>query len=195
MMSVNRIHRHLKPARFVSRTCREGQYFASRPGASGFSFTGEFPGADNYQPVERPDARRSYTIPNAQHRNHAAVQQHYGPAVCKKGVKPSAALVMLAALAVMLSSIWLSSVSDSRLASNMISDHRSAINALSTSCQNLRSDIEYLAGDVNVRLIAGQLGLESARGKTVTYLDLPTDAVITLADSTSILTLANVWAK
>ncbi len=197
MMSLrmNRLHRHTRPSKFVSRTCREGQFIAARPGVSGFSFTGEFPGQDDFQPVEKAAARRSYTAPNAQHRYHEPVARHYGPAVCKKGAKPAAALLMLAALAVALGSIWLSGVSDTRRASNSISDRQNAINQLTTSCQDLRSDIAYTSGDVNVRLIAGQLGMVSARGQQVTYLETPTDAVITLADTSSILSLANVWGQ
>lgn len=194
---LNRKHRHIRPAAYVSKSCRNQQLYAGRPGSNGFSFTGEFPMEDSAQPLVASRSSRNYTA--ARHTgSYKAVTANDTarmPAVCRHGVRYGTAMVMFAALFVVLASILICSFSDCRAVSNRISAHQTDMTDLHRQCQSLEVAIAQQSGDVNIRLEALQLGLVSSRGKSVEYLQAPQDAVITLADNTTILSLASIWGQ
>lgn len=194
---MNRKHRHTRPAAYVSKACRDQQLYAGRPGSNGFSFTGEFPAEDPFQPVVASRSSRSYTAPRhtGSYKAVTADDTARMPAVCRHGVRYGTAMVAFAALFVVLASILMCSFSDCRAVSNRISARQTDMNNLHRQCQNLEVEIAEQSGDVNIRLEAMQLGLVSSRGKQVEYLQGPQDAVITLADNTTILSLASLWGQ
>ncbi len=197
MHLIQRKHRHTRPSKFVSRACRAEQLHAVRQGMGDFSFSGDMPVMDEAalgDVVYRGTGSREYTRPNPMGVTMYQDQPHV-PVVSRQGVRRSAALVMLAALVLALGSVYLSMHARCDAASNAIGVSRTAAEQLRVQCSVLEGDIAALEGDLNLRLLAGQMGLVSCRGVQVNYLPEPQNAVITPADAQSILSLASIWGN
>ena len=193
----NRMHRSTRPAAYVSKSAKNEQMYARRPGGHGFSFTGEFPEADDLQPVVATERRRQYTASRKEGAAHAVRHNEASRAAAftRHGVRPGAALVLFMALFVALGCVMLGSMSQAAALNKSISARQASALALNTRCQTIEVQIAEQANDVNIRLEAIQMGMVSARGAEIEYLDAPENAVITLDDNTNILSLASVWGQ
>lgn len=193
----NRMHRSTRPAAYVSKAAKNEQMYARRPGGHGFSFTGEFPEADDLQPVVATERRRHYTTGRTASVSHAVRRNEASrmPAFTRHGVRPGTALVLFTALFAVLGCVMLGSMSEASALNKSISERQASAIALNTRCQTIEVQIAEQSNDVNIRLEAIQMGMVSARGAEIEYLDAPEDAVITLGDNTNILSLASVWGQ
>ena len=193
----NRRRRHTRPAEFVSRSCREQQLYANRPGGSAFSFSGEFPVMNDLQPVMAHRSSRCYTGGRTEGVNRPVTgnELRSNPTVCRCGVRTGTAVMLLAALAVCLALVVGSSLSECRRLSNGISTARTSINALTSDCALMKSDIAAQSGDLNIRKEARLMGMVASTGVPVNYLQAPEDADFSFEGDTIILSLANIWGQ
>ncbi len=195
-LSLNRKHRHIRPSKYISKHRRMEQLAAGRESANSFAFTGEVTDAEGCQAVERGGRRRRYTEPNARfHTGAIYLDAAVPPIVSRKGVHPGLAAVLALALVVVLGGVLLGMRSACVQESNAISARQQQRMALQEDCQQIGAHIAIMEGGMNIRLLAGQMGLVSCRGKQVNYLPGPQNAVITLTDSANILSLASIWGN
>ena len=194
----NRMHRHTRPADFVSKSCRAEALAFSRPGGRSFSFSGEFPVMGDQQPVEAlGQRRRNYT---ASHNigSYDAIRRDEArrmPPFNKHGVHVMPALVLFMALAVLLGSVLLVQLDERNRVQAAIDQKQNRVNELTVECAAKELAIATQSNDMNIRVEAVRIGLISSKGVDVLYLDPPQDAVITLADSTAVQSLASIWGQ
>ena len=193
----NRMRRHTRPATYVSKARQAEAVVSGRPGARSFSFHGEFPDLGDYQPVEATGRRRNYTSGHQTGSYHAIRQDETSrmPVISKYGVHYTTALAMLAVLVVFLGSILFTQLDQRSKLLSAIQTKETRIGELTVKCSNTRDDINLQSNDVNIRQEAVRLGLISAKGVAVEYLEAPTDAVITLQDQTVVQSLASIWGR
>lgn len=193
----NRMHRHTRPADFVSKSRQAQALSISRPGGRSFAFNGEFPEMADLQPVEAAGRRRSYTSGHNTGSYNAIRQDDARrmPAVNKHGVHVLPALVMLMALAVCLGSFLLVRMDQLNDVQSAVERKQDRVNELTVECAAIELDIASKSNDMNIRQEAVRMGLISSMGVNVQYLDPPQDAVITMAEQSVIQSLASIWGQ
>ncbi len=193
----NRMRRQTRPAKYMTKSRQAERGTWSRPGSCSFSFTGEFPGMSDPQPVEVKSRRRNYTSGSNTGSYHAIRQDetHRMPVVNKHGVNVVAAVAMFAAAFVFLFSMVAVQLVERAEVMTAIRVKQDRINTLTAECAGTRSAIAAQSNDMNIRQEAVRLGLISSRGVDVEYLQGPADAVITLKDQSVIQSLASIWGQ
>ena len=195
---LNRMHRHTRPADFVSKSRKSEAVAFSRPGGSSFSFSGEFPVMGDQQPVEAMGQRRRNYMASHNTGSYQAIRRDDArrmPPVNKHGVHIMPALVMFMALAVVLGSIFLTHMDERSKVQSAIDQKRIRESQLAVECADINNAISAQSNDMNIRQLAVRIGLINSRGVNVIYLDPPKDAVITMPDSTVIQSLASIWGQ
>ncbi len=181
---INRAHRHTRPSEYMDMSRQGRQQRASRPGASGFSFTGEFPEMADFSPVEAPSRRRQYTAASADTGAYRALGNTDAvrtPVITRYGVQlHTAALAFFVAL-IILGGFWLMAVSETTAVAKHIGSQQMRIEELTVANLDAEREIEARADDVAIRQEAVRLGLVSSKGAKVVYLTAPETAVITPA--------------
>lgn len=193
----SRMHRHTRPADFVSKARQAEALSFSRPGGRSFSFNGEFPGMSDQQPVEAAGRRRSYTSGHNTG-SYQAIRQDDArrmPPVNKHGVHVLHALVAFMALIVCLGSFLLVQMDERSDVQAAIDRKQYRVNELTVECGVIDRDIASQSNDMNIRQEAVRLGLISSTGVKVQYLNPPQDAVITMSDQSVIQSLASIWGQ
>ncbi len=194
----NYMHRSTRPAAFVSKSRQAEAVSFSRPGSRSFSFSGEFPVMGDQQPVEAMGhRRRNYT---AAHNtgSYEAIRRDEArrmPPVNKHGVHVMPALVMFMALAVIMGSIFLTHMDQRSKVQSSINQKEIRAQQLDADCTATNRAIAAQSNDMNIRQEAVRIGLINSGGVNEIYLDPPADAVITMADSTVIQSLASIWGQ
>lgn len=193
----NRMRRSTRPADYVSKARQAESMSGGRPGGCTFSFNGEFPDERNPQPVEAAARHRNYTSGNHTGGYHAIRQDDTRrmPVINKHGVQGMTALAMLIAVVLVMSGILLAQMDVRKELENEIARKNDRVLTLASECGKVERDIALQANDMNIRQEALRMGLISARGVTVEYLQAPADAVITLQDQTAIQSLASIWGR
>lgn len=193
----NRMRRHTRPAQFMSKSHKAESMAWGRPGNSTFSFSGEFPCMGDQQPVEIGCSRRDYTSSRTTggYRPVRSEDMNHMPVINKHGVHYATGLAMLAVLLVILGAIFMVRFDDRSKVLDSIEDRRATSIKLTASCDQVRTDIENRANEMNIRSEAIRIGLISSRGVKVEYLDVPENAVITQRDQTAIQALASIWGN
>lgn len=194
----NRMHRHTRPADFVSKSRQAEALSFSRPGGRSFSFSGEFPVMGDEQPVEAVGHRRRNYIAARNTGSYDAIRRDEArrmPPVNKHGVHVMPALVMFMALAVVLGSIFLTHLDERSKVQSAINQKQTRMAQLKVECDAITLAIASQSSDMNIRQEAVRIGLISSSGVNEIYLDPPQDAVITIADATVIQSLASIWGQ
>lgn len=189
------MHRHTRPAAYADK--RGAQHSGSfRPGAQGFTFTGEFPDVLSTRPVDATGQRRRYAA-------GAGVQGTYQPvgemdtgrlpAVSRYGVKLVPALALLVITAALMACGVLMVRAEGTKTAKLIAAQESQIQALSQEAGETVNAIALHSNDVNIRQEARRMGMINARSSTVEYLSVPEDAVIGPGTVNGTEDLASVW--
>lgn len=193
----NRMRRSTRPADYVSKARHAESVAAGRPGGCTFSFNGDFPDAYDPQPVEASSRRRNYTAGGQSGGYHAVRQDDAQrmPVINKHGVQGMTALAMLVVMMLVLGGILLGQMGQRSDIVNAINRKNDRVLTLAAECSRVKTNIAAQSNDMNIRKQAVLLGLISSRGVNVEYLAAPTDAVITLPESTGISSLASIWGQ
>ncbi len=193
----NRMRRHTRPADFVSKSRQAEAMTYGRPGGRSFSFTGEFPDLADQQPVEAKSRRREYTTGHSTGSYHAIRQDDTArvPAIGRHGVSLMTGVAMFAAAIMVIGLVMGVQLQQRDAVLDDIARKQDRINVLTVECANTERSIASQSNDVNIRQEAVQMGLISARGVNVQYLEAPKDAVITMADQTVVTSLASIWGQ
>lgn len=189
------MHRHTRPAAYADK--RGAQNSGSfRPGAQGFTFTGDFPDVLSTRPVDATGQRRRYAA-------GAGVQGTYQPvgemdtgrlpAVSRYGVKLVPALAMLVITAALMACGVLMVRAEGTKTAKLITAQESQIQALSREAGDTVNAIALYSNDVNIRQEARRMGMINARSNTVEYLQVPADAVIGPGSADGAQNLASAW--
>jgi len=190
------MHRHTKPAAYADKRQQRAARM-NRPGAYGFSFTGEFPEASSFQVVEATERRRRYTVPNGQTSAYQAVGSSGTmriPTINRYGVRLGAAVVLLIVLAALLGGTVVMQVSQNTHLAKSLSEQTKRIDALAAEANTTLNAITQQSLGVNIRQEAGRIGLRSSRGMDVEYLDVPVDAVFG-PGAANAQDMASVWGQ
>ena len=193
----NHMRRHTRPAGYVSKSRQAAAMVYGRPGGRSFSFTGEFPGMDDQQPVEATGRRRNYTA-GTQTGSYQAIRRDDTarmPVINKFGVHIVTAMMMLAVVLVMMGSVLWGELDDLKRLQSSIAAKEDRINVLEVECSNTKAAIAAQSDDVNIRQEAVRMGLISSKGVKVHYLEVPQDAVITSADPAAVQGMAIIWGR
>ncbi len=188
-MGCSKPHRYTKPARFMSKTAKRAQLSMDRASCGSFSFSGRFDTLESSQPYS-PVSRSSRTAPMPVYNGY-----EHRPAVCSQGVRRGHAFAMLLSLALVLLAVWGVYNSGCNAVNQTIIGRRTAQENLQKDCTELNSQIDRMETEVNVRLMARQLGMVSSRDAQVTWLQAPADAYITFDEGPAITALANIWGQ
>ncbi|MBQ8201683.1 MAG: hypothetical protein IJZ74_07950 [Clostridia bacterium] len=195
---INRVHRHTRPAAYLDQTRQARQQRSQRPGAHGFSFTGEFPEMMDAQPVVATERRRNYAAAGTDTGAYRAMGNMDAmrlPVFNRYGVQLRTALVMLFVFAAVLGGVWLGAVAEMSSVSKHISAQQLRIDELAVESAKTEKDIAAKSNDVSIRQEAVRLGLISSKGVGVIYLTAPETAVITPAAATTAQSLATIWGQ
>lgn len=175
------MHCYTRSSKFVNRKKMKQTVKANRPGNQGFSFTGEFPEAEDWTPVEAMGRRRSYMSPSdVQNARGAVSAQDVGrEGICSEhGMRLSVALALLFVFGALLCSVWLSAYSVNAGVSKRLAQQDVRMETLNVEATTIRSEIASRSSGVNVRQEALRIGLKNSRGMDLEYVDVPADAVI-----------------
>ena len=189
------MHRHTRPAAYADR--RGAQHSGSfRPGAQGFTFTGDFPDVLSTRSVDATGQRRRYAA-------GAGVQGTYQPVgemdtgrlpvVSRYGVKLVPALAMLVVMAALMACGVLMVRAEGTKTAKLITAQENQIQTLSREAGDTVNAIALHSNDVNIRQEARRMGMINARSNTVFYLDVPENAVIGPGSVNDAEDLAAVW--
>ncbi|MGN0794084.1 MAG: hypothetical protein ACI4MG_06365 [Aristaeellaceae bacterium] len=192
------MHRHTRPAAYADKKMKRRAVNASRPGAYGFSFTGEFPEMSDWQPVEATDRRRRYAMPNGQTGSYQALgRESAAPmrAVNRYGICLRPAIVMLTVLALLLSGLVVYQYAENARIAKLLSEQTQRMDKLAVEANTTLSDIAAQSNGVNIRQEATRIGLKSSRGVAVEYLSVPEDAMFGPGISSGTQDLANIWVQ
>lgn len=193
----NRMRRHTRPADFVSKSRQAEAMSYGRPGGRSFSFTGEFPDVADQQPVEATSRRRNYTSGNHTGSYHAIRQDDTArmPAVNKYGVRFLPAMAVFVAVLICMAVVMYGQMNDRQKVMESIRAKQDRIEVLKVECAKTEAAIAAQSNDVNIRQEAVRMGLISSKGVNVEYLEVPQDAVITLADQSGAQSFASIWGQ
>lgn len=192
------MHRHTRLSRYVDKRKMKRTVRATRPGAQGFSFTGEFPEMENWRPVEATGRRRDYTRPSVEKSTYRAVGNEDTtrlPIVNRYGVRFGAAMVYFVVLGVLLAgtAIW-ASAGNAGVSMRLAAQERRMEELNETSSSTL-SEIARRSSGVNIRQEAGRIGLMSSHGMDVKYLEVPEDATIGPGTLSTTQDMASIWGQ
>lgn len=193
----NRMRRHTRPADFVSKSRQAEAMCYGRPGGRSFSFTGDFPDMADQQPVEATSRRRNYTSGNHTGSYHAIRQDDTArmPAVNKYGVRFLPAMAVFVAVLICMAVVMYGQMNDRQKVMESIRAKQDRIEVLKVECAKTEAAIAAQSNDVNIRQEAVRMGLISSKGVNVEYLEVPQDAVITLADQSGVQAFASIWGQ
>ncbi|MBR3763848.1 MAG: hypothetical protein IKK57_04755 [Clostridia bacterium] len=179
------MHRYTRSSRYVSRKKMKQQVRANRPGNQGFTFTGEYPEAESWQPVEIGRRSRSYMTPGDEIHMSAVVDGTLTerlPVVSSRGVRLGPAIAALLVLVALLAWIWMGAYTVNAGISARLSQQTVRMASLDNTAASLESEIALRCSGVNVRQEAARIGLKSSRGMTSQYVSVPEGAVINPAN-------------
>lgn len=174
------MHRHTKPAAYADKKMKRRAVKAARPGSYGFSFSGEFPEAPDYMPVQATDRRRRYVEPSGQTGSYEPVGSDGTmriPMVNRYGIRLLPAIVMLVLLASVLAGFVVMQYAENTRISKQLSAQTYRMDELAVEINATLNQITQQSNGVNIRQEAMRIGLHSSRGVVVEYLDVPADAV------------------
>lgn len=175
------MHRYTRSSRYVNRKKMKQTIRASRPGNQGFSFTGEFPEAEDWMPVEAMRRPRSYTSPAQDGGVNDAVNSSVSerlPIVSRYGVRLGAGVALLTLWVALLSAVLIGAYSVNAGLSKGLAQQAVRMETLSEDSITLQSEIASRSSGVNVRQEAVRIGLTSSRGMDTEYITVPENAVI-----------------
>lgn len=171
---------------------------ATRPGAQGFSFTGEFPEIENWRPVEATGRRRDYTRPSVEKSTYRAVgneDTNRLPIVNRYGVRFGAAMVYFVVLSALMAGLSIWAYAGNAGVSMRLAAQETRVKELNTTANETISEIARRSSGVNIRQEAGRIGLMSSRGMDVKFLEVPEDATIGPGTLTTTQDMANIWGQ
>ena len=175
------MRRYTRSSKYVDRKKMKQTVKANRPGNMGFHFTGEFPEAEDWTPVEALGRSRSYMCPSDERGARRAVgSEDVGrPGLFSEhGMRLSAAIVMLMVLGLFLCGVWVDAFATNAGVSKRLAEQSARMESLRNEAVTLQSEIASRSSGVNVRQEATRIGLKSPRDMDMEYVDVPVDAVI-----------------
>lgn len=192
------MHRHTRPAAYADKRMKRRPVKSSRPGAYGFSFTGEFPEAGSWQPVEATERRRRYAVPSGQTGSYRAVGSEGAmriPVINRYGIRLGPAMIILFMVAVLLAGVIVWQVSENSRMSKMLSAQLERMDSLAVETNTTLNEITIQSSGVNIRQEATRIGLMNSRGVVTEYLEVPEDALFAPGTASSSADLASVWGR
>lgn len=175
------MRRYKRVARFVDRKKMKQTVKATRIGRQSISFTGDFPEAGDWTPVETFGCRRSYMQPAREQGLERAIgTEDVGrlSIFSEHGVRLGAAVAMLVVLAAVLGGAWVMAHADNAGVAKRLAQQETRMQTLETQTTTLRSEIASRSSGVNVRQEAVRIGLRNSRGTQSAYVDVPDAATI-----------------
>lgn len=170
------VHLHTRASGYADRT-RQGRIKrGQRPGASSFTFSGEFPEIRDLQPVETSVRSRDYTAHGYMtggYRPVGSMDTARDPVVSRHGVKLMPALVALVLLVVSMGmALGLMEADVARL-NKEIAAQQSAMTGIEDRRSETLAEMAVLGDDVTIRRAAVGLGLVSSDGVAPIYITAP----------------------
>ena len=194
----NRMHRHTRSAQYADRKGMQRDVRANRPGAHGFSFTGDFPEAEDWQPVEAATHRRRYSEPSGNTGAYRVVDDAVTdrlPVVNRYGIRLGPALVLLVVLASLLGSITVMAYSGNSSVTKRLAEQEERMIVLNNEVGLIQGEISYRSNGVNVRQEASRIGLVSSKDVAVEYISVPANAVYGLGTAVGAQDMASIWGQ
>jgi len=191
------MHRHTRPAAYADKKAKRRAVKSSRPGSYGFSFTGEFPEMGDWQPVEATERRRRYAVANGQTGSYQAVGREDAqriPVINRYGVRLGPAVILLVVLAALLAGFIVMQVAENTRMAKLLNEQVVRMDALAIEANTTLNQITLQSSGVNIRQEASRIGMRSARGVVVEYLNVPEDAVFAPGNGGT-HDLASVWGQ
>lgn len=175
------MHRYTRSSRYVNRKKMKQTIRASRPGNQGFHFTGDFPEAEDWTPVEATRRPRSYTSPAYEGGVSDAVSGRVSerlPTFSRYGVRMGMGVALLTLWVALLCGVLISAYSTNAGLSKRLAQQAVRMETLSEDSITLQSEIAKRCSGVNIRQEAVRIGLTSSRGMAAEYVSVPASAVI-----------------
>ena len=175
------MRRYKRVARFVDRKKMKQTVKATRIGRQSISFTGDFPVAGDWTPVETFGCRRSYMQPAREKGMERAIgTEDVGrlSIFSEHGVRLGAAVAMLVVLAAVLGGAWVMAHADNAGVAKRLAQQETRMQTLEMQTTTLRSEIASRSSGVNVRQEAVRIGLRNSSGAQSAYVDGPDAATI-----------------
>lgn len=175
------MRRYKRVARFVDRKKMKQTVKATRIGRQSISFTGDFPEAGDWTPVETFGCRRSYMQPAREQGLERVIgTEDVGrlSIFSEHGVRLGAAVAMLVVMAAVLGGAWVMAHADNAGVAKRLAQQETRMQTLETQTTTLRSEIASRSSGVNVRQEAVRIGLRNSRGTQSAYVDVPDAATI-----------------
>lgn len=175
------MHRHTKAAAYADRRKQQRDRRMQRPGAYGFTFSGEFPEVHDTQPVMANDRRRCYT---AYGMNTSGYQPVTEPntkldlGVNRYGMRLLPAICSFVALIFVLACFWGNLLTEKQRVVNQIEAHQRYINQTRAANDADQRDIDEKSSDVNIQQEAVRIGMVSSKGEERHELYVPANAVL-----------------
>lgn len=174
------MRRYTRSSRYVDRKKMRQTIRANRPGNQGFSFTGDFPEATDWLPVEATRRPRCYTrqADNGVSDVVTARVDERLPVFSRYGVRMGVAIPMLILFALLLGAIWMGAYAANAGVSQRLAQQEARAENLQQTAITLEGEIARRSSGINVRQEALRIGLKSSRGMSLTYVDVPDAAVV-----------------
>ena len=157
------MRRYKRVARFVDRKKMKQTVKATRIGRQSISFTGDFPEAGDWTPVETFGCRRSYMQPAREQGLERVIgTEDVGrlSIFSEHGVRLGAAVAMLVVLAAVLGGAWVMAHADNAGVAKRLAQQETRMQTLETQTTTLRSEIASRSSGVNVRQEAVRIAEE-----------------------------------
>lgn len=148
------MHRHTRSSKFVDRKAMKRTVKANRPGSHGFSFTGEFPEAADWTPVEAIGRRRCYMKATGENNAVDAVagdRTERLPVVNRYGVRLGAALVFFVVFGALLAGTAIMAHAQNASVSKRLAQQTARMETLGETSATLQSEIAFRSNGVNIR--------------------------------------------
>lgn len=172
---------HTRPSRFVDGGRRRPRVQSRR--AEVMSFSVDLPEYSDVRgamaPVYVADRyarpQTTWTQPGQQPVN-IDTERREAPLISLDGMRVGAALILLAVVGVILLGIWSMSFRQLLETNAMIDANRSRIDEINRNCAEVETRIAASASEINVPISAVEMGMVSAKGVKVIYLNVPASA-------------------
>lgn len=192
------MHRCTRSSGYVDRKKMRQQVKANRPGHQGFSFTGDYPEAADWQPVEATRKPRCYTQVSQDSGIYAAVDGQINervPLVGRDGLSLGLGITVLVFFVALLAAVWIAAYSVNAGLAKRLNQQSVRMETLVNDAASLESEIALRCSSVNVRQEAARIGLKSSRGINPEYVSVPAGAVIDPASYGLRLDTASIFGQ
>lgn len=193
------MHRHTKAAAYADRRKQQRDRRMQRPGAHGFTFSGEFPEVHDTQPVMANDRRRCYTAYGMNTSDYRPVTQpqskRFDIGIDRYGMRLLPAITCLVLMLCAMGWIWGDLLAEKQRVVNQIDAHQRYIAQMQAANIVSQNEIDAYSSDVNIQQEAVRIGMVSSKGEARHALYVPETAVLGPGVLQSVQSLATLLGQ